>query len=148
MLQQNKKKQQQRLRTNVVFLMTKGPLIINYCFMGVGSKAACLLCRECVRVFNEYNLKKYHQTKHLCFGHNLTKQERKRKCKKLINNLKKQQTVFTKLSLIQDAATVASLVMSHKIVKVNNLFFWQRVHQGMFVRCSKHYVSRTESKIL
>ena len=38
-----------------------------YCFMSVGSKAVCLLCRECVSVFNEYDLKKHHQIKHLDF---------------------------------------------------------------------------------
>jgi len=26
-----------------------------YCFANVGSKAVCLLCRECVSVFKEYN---------------------------------------------------------------------------------------------
>ena len=93
-----------------------------YCFTNVGSKAVCLLCRECVSVFKEYNLKRHHQTKHLDFGHNLTNEERKRKCQELVNNLKKQQTVFTKQSLIQDAATEASLVLSQKIVKRNKPF--------------------------
>lgn len=43
-----------------------------YCFANVGSKAVCLLCRECVSVFKEYNLKRHHQTKHSDFGHNFT----------------------------------------------------------------------------
>ncbi len=66
--------------------------------------------------------KRLHQTKHLDFGHNLTNEERKRKCQELVNNLKKQQTVFTKQSLIQDDATLASFVLSHKIVKRNKPF--------------------------
>lgn len=95
---------------------------VKYCFTNVGSKAVCLLCRECVSVFKEYNLKRHHQTKHSEFGPNLTIEERKRKCQELVNNLKKQQTVFTRQSSIQDAATEASFVLSYNIVKRNKPF--------------------------
>ena len=93
-----------------------------YCFIKVGSKSVCLLCRESVAVFKEYNLKRHYQTKHSDFGYNLTTEERKRKCLELVKNLEKQQTVFTKQSSIQDAATEASLVLSHRIVKHNKPF--------------------------
>ena len=58
-----------------------------YCVANVRDKAGCLLCRECVSVFKEYNLKRHHQTKHLDFGHNLTNEERKRKCQEFYGSL-------------------------------------------------------------
>jgi len=75
-----------------------------------------------VSVFKEYNLKRHHQTKHLEFGNNLTIEERKRKCQELVNNLKKQQTVFTKQSSIQDVAVETSFALSYHVVKRNKLF--------------------------
>ena len=39
-----------------------------------------------------------------------------------MNKLKKQQSVFTKQSIIQDAATEASFIISNKIAKRNKLF--------------------------
>lgn len=93
-----------------------------YFFANVRDKAVCLLCHECVSVFKEYNLKRHYQTKHLNFGQNLTEKERKIKCQELVNNLKKMQTVFTKQSVIQDAATETSLVLSHMIAKRNKPF--------------------------
>jgi len=64
---------------------------VKYYFTKVGNKAVCLLCRESVAVFKEYNLKGYNQTKHANFGRNFTSEERKRKCQELVNTLKKQQ---------------------------------------------------------
>ena len=46
-----------------------------YFFTGVGVKSACLICRETVAVFKEYNLIHLFQLKHINFGHNSSKQE-------------------------------------------------------------------------
>ena len=103
-----------------MFLMMNG-LVYNASW----ALSVCLLCRECVSVFKEYNLKRPHQTKHLDFGHNLTfnlNEERKRNRQELVYSLKKQKTVFTKQSLIQDAATEASLVLFQKIFNRNKSF--------------------------
>ena len=66
-----------------------------YYFTNHRGKAVCLLCRESVAVFKEYNLKRHHQTKHSDFGCNFTSEERKRKSQELLNNLEKQQLQFT-----------------------------------------------------
>jgi len=84
-----------RLKTNVVFLMSNG--LIKYYFTKV---AVCLLSRESVAVVKEYNLKRHNQTKRPNFGRNLSNEERKRKCQDLVYTLKKQQSVFTKQSII------------------------------------------------
>ena len=73
-------------------------------------------------VFKEYNLKRHNRTKHANFGQNFTSEERKRKCQELVNKLKKQQSVFTKQSIIHDAATEASFMVSYKLAKRNKPF--------------------------
>ena len=78
-----------------------------YMFIDVQSKAVCLLCQDSVAVFKEYDLKRHHQTKHMDFGINLS-QKNERKSIELIQKLKKQQTVFTKQSSLQEASTEAS----------------------------------------
>ena len=95
---------------------------VKYYFTKIGNKAICLLCGESVAVFKEYNLKRHNQTKHANFGQNFTGEERKRKCQELENKLKKQQSVFTKQSIIQDAATEASFMVSYKLAKRNKPF--------------------------
>ena len=95
---------------------------VKYYFTKVGNKAICLLCGESVAAFKEYNLKRHNQTKHANFGQNFTSEERKTKCQELMNKLKKQHSVFTKQSIIQDAATEASFIVSYKLAKRNKLF--------------------------
>ena len=63
-----------------------------------------------------------YQTKHANFGLNFTSEERKRKGQELVNKLKKHQSVFTKQSIIQDAATEASFILSYKLAKRNKPF--------------------------
>ena len=87
-------------------------------FTKVGNKAICLLCGESVAVFKEYNLKRLNQTKHANFG----QKKRKRKYQELVNKLKKQQSVFTKQSIIQDAAAEASFIVSYKLAKRKSRF--------------------------
>ena len=108
------------MKTNVVFLMRNG--LLNTIFTKVGNKAICLFCGKSVAVFKEYNLKKHNQTKHDNFAQTFTSEGRKRKCQELMNKLKKQQSVFTKQSIIQDAATEASFIVSYKLAKRNKPF--------------------------
>ena len=81
-----------------------------------------LCCCESVAIFKEYHLERHNQTKHANFGQNFTSEERKRKCQELVNKMKKQQSVFTKQSIIQNAATEASFIVSYKLAKRNKPF--------------------------
>ena len=91
-------------------------------FIDVQSKAVCLLCQDSVAVFKEYDLKRHHQTKHMGFGVNLSQEKRKRKSIELIQKLKKQQTIFTKQSSLQEASTEASFALSKNTMKHNKQF--------------------------
>lgn len=104
---------------------------VKYYFIEIGNKVVCLLCRarESVAVFKEYNLKRHNQTKHANFGQNFTTEERKWKSQELVNKLKKEQSVFTKQSTTQAAATEASFMISYKIAKRNKPF-----SEGEFIK--------------
>ncbi|CAI9729984.1 Hypothetical predicted protein [Octopus vulgaris] len=93
-----------------------------YFFTNVGVKAVCLICSETVAVFKEYNLKRHFQTKHVNFGHNLSKQELQKKANDLTKRLKQQQNVFDKTSSLQRNATKASFILANKIAKQNKSF--------------------------
>ena len=75
-----------------------------------------------VAVFKEDNLKWHFQTKHVDFGHNLSKQELQKKATDLVKGLKPQQTVFEKTSSLQRNATKVIFVLANKIAKQNKSF--------------------------
>ena len=77
---------------------------------------------ESVAVFKEYNLKRHFQTKHGNFGSNLSESKQQQKANDMVKNLKQQQTVFVKQTVIQEAATKASFVLAYKPVKHNKPF--------------------------
>ena len=95
---------------------------VKYYFTKVGNKGIWLLCCESVALFKEYNSKRHNQTKHPSFGQNFTCKERKWTSQELLKKLKKQQSVFTKQSTIQDAATEASFMVSYKLERRNKPF--------------------------
>lgn len=100
-----------------------------YFFIDIKSNAVCLICRESVAVFKEYNLKRHFQTKHGNFGKNLSETELRRKADDMVRNLKQEQTTFTKPLSVQEAATKVSFVIAHKIVKNNKPFV-----EGEFIK--------------
>ena len=93
-----------------------------YFFTNFGSKAVCLICQESVAVFKEYNLKRHFQTKHGNFGSNLSESKLQQKVNDMVKSLKQQQTIFVKQTVIQEAATKASFVLSYKLAKHNKPF--------------------------
>ena len=97
-----------------------------YFFIDVGNKAACLICKETIAVFKEYNVKHCFQTKHSDFGKGLSSLELQKKAADLCKSLKRQQNVFLKISSLQRNATKASLIIAHEIAK-NKLFLKQNL---------------------
>uniref|UniRef100_A0A8C4X772 SPIN-DOC-like zinc-finger domain-containing protein n=1 Tax=Erpetoichthys calabaricus TaxID=27687 RepID=A0A8C4X772_ERPCA len=93
-----------------------------YFFGNTGNKAVCLLCHETIAVFKEYNLKRHHETKHSEFGCKLSKEERKIKAAECVKRLKKQQTLLTKQSTLQNSATEASFMVAYNLAKRNTPF--------------------------
>jgi len=53
----------------------------------------------------------------------ILREERKWKCQELVNTLKKQHSIFIKQSIIQDAATAASFMVS-TYKKKSVIFRW------------------------
>ena len=94
-----------------------------YFFTNFGSKAVCLICQESVAVFKEYNLKRHFQTEHGNFGSNLSESKLQQKANDMRKSLKQQQTFFVKQTVIQEAATKASLVLAYKLAKHNKTVF-------------------------
>jgi len=93
-----------------------------YFFANFNGRAVCLICRDAVAVFKEFNLKRHFQSKHSDFGRNLNESELHGKAENLVQKLKHEQTFFVKQSAAQEAATMASFVISHKIVKHSKAF--------------------------
>ena len=60
--------------------------------------AACLICRESVAIFREFNLKRHFQTKKGNFDTNLNETKLQRKADDLVRSLKLEQTIFAKPS--------------------------------------------------
>ena len=72
--------------------------------------------------FKEYNLKRHFQTKNDNFGSNLSESKLQQKANDMVKNLKQQQTVIVKQTVIQEAATKASFVLAYKLAKQNKPF--------------------------
>ena len=93
-----------------------------YFFTDVGNKVACLICKETIAVFKEYNVKRYFQSKHSDFGKGLSSLELQKNAPDLCKSLKRQQNVFVKTSSLQKSATKTSFIIAHKIARKNKFF--------------------------
>lgn len=93
-----------------------------YFFTDIGNKALCLLCREHVAIFKEYNLKRHFATKHPGYCSGLSEEAQAQKSRQLVEQLKKQQNLFTKQSKTQEAAVKASFVVAYNVAKENKAF--------------------------
>lgn len=85
-------------------------------------KAVCLLCNKSVAVLKEYNINRHYSTKHSGYGSNLSSAERETRAKELAKKLVKQQNVFGKAKIAQEAATDASFVVAYNIAKHSKPF--------------------------
>ena len=100
-----------------------------YLFVEARGKPTCLVCGEQVAVFKDYNLNRHYETKHAAKYQHMSDEERARAADVLVAKLTKQQHCFTKLYASRDAATRASLLISHKIAKNSKPF-----SEGEFVK--------------
>jgi hypothetical protein len=117
-----------------------------YFFGNTGNKAVCLLCHETIAVFKEYNLKRHHETKHSEFGCKLSKEERKIKAAECVKRLKKQQTLFTKQSTLQNSATEASFMVAYNLAKRNKPFSDGEFTKQCMVECASVLCPDVRSK--
>ena len=86
-----------------------------YFFANINNKAICLICQESVSVLKEYNIKRHFTTKHFEYGANLTPEARKKTADGLIQNLSRQQNVFTRQTKEQEA-TVEDKLRNKKLL--------------------------------
>lgn len=94
-----------------------------YLFTEVRGRAVCLVCRERVAVFKDYNLNRHYETKHAEKYKNLTDAERAQTSEALLAKLHTQQYFFTKLHTSTDTAEAkTSSVISYKIAKNSKSF--------------------------
>ncbi|XP_026469377.1 general transcription factor II-I repeat domain-containing protein 2B-like [Ctenocephalides felis] len=89
---------------------------VKYLFTSINKKAVCLVCKETIAVFKEYNLNRHFTTKHPKYA-SLSLKELQTVAENLAKNLNKQQNIFTKQNNIEKSTTKASYVVAHKIAK-------------------------------
>ena len=100
-----------------------------YFFTEVQSKAVCLMCRETVAVFKEYNISRHFATKHANYASKQSTQERAATAQRLAANLQTQQHFFHRQTAIQESTTKASFLVAFEIVKASKPF-----SEGEFVK--------------
>ena len=93
-----------------------------YFFTKVGNKAVCLLCYQTVAVLKEYNISHHYATKHGNYGNNLSAVERQTRATELDRKLARQQNVFVKGKLTQEASTHANFMVAYNIAKHSKPF--------------------------
>ena len=93
---------------------------LNYFFTVVSGKAVCLICKDTVSVFKEYNLKRHFNTKHAGYSVGLSVEQKLQKSSDMIKQLTKQQSVFTKTLLTHSTATEASYSLVIRLHKGTN----------------------------
>ena len=105
-----------------------------------------IVSRNDSSTFKEFNLKRHHETKHKKFGCNLSEEEQKLKAEKCVEKLKKQQTLFTKQSALQNSATEASLMVAYNLVKRNKPFLDGKFIKQCMVECASVMYPDVKSK--
>ena len=88
----------------------------------------CLVCLECVAVFNEFNIKRHYQTKHANYD-KLTETERNVKLKELEVGLTSQQSLFSRIGQANENSSKASCEVAKLIAKHSKPFI-----DGTFVK--------------
>lgn len=86
-----------------------------YFFTDFRSTAVCLICRETVAVFKEYNISRHFATKQ-------SAQEREATAERLLANIRTQQKLFQQQTAIQESSTKASFLLAFKIAKASKPF--------------------------
>lgn len=90
-----------------------------YFFTEHRSTAVCLICKETVAVFKEYNISRHFTTKHANYASKQSEKEREATAQRLVANLQAQQHFFHRQSAIQESSTKASFMLSFKLAKAS-----------------------------
>ncbi|XP_066980426.1 general transcription factor II-I repeat domain-containing protein 2-like [Macrobrachium rosenbergii] len=93
-----------------------------YLFTEVNTKPVCLVCNQQVSVLKEYNIRRHYETHHEEKYHHLQGQLRKEKINELLTGLKKQQSAFTRIREVSDAAVKASYLIANELVQASKPF--------------------------
>lgn len=100
-----------------------------YFFVEFCGNAICLICKEKLAVFKEYNLRRHYSTKHSEHDEKYKGDDRRQRAEQLQKGLLSQQELFHKASKDADAAVEASYVVSELIAKAGKPFT-----EGQFVK--------------
>lgn len=94
----------------------------DYFFVETNKKALCLICREIVAVFKEYNLRRHYMQKHAAKFEAFQGMIRKDKVAELRKSLSSQQKFFKKATTQADSIVKASYVVANLIAKKSKPF--------------------------
>jgi len=90
-----------------------------YFFTEHRSTAVCLICKETLAVFKEYNISRHFTTKHANYAGKQSEKEREATAQKLVANLQAQQKKCHRQTAIQESSTKASFMLSFKLAKAS-----------------------------
>ena len=105
-----------------------------YFFVSVENKPICLICNQLVSECKEYDLKRHYVSKHSSSYDKYQNEFRQDKIKELTNVLRKQQLVFSKVSLQQDSVVKASYLVAEIIAKKSKPFSNEEFIKECFVQ--------------
>ena len=91
----------------------------DYFFKMIKDKCVCIICRSTISIPKKGNLQRHYHTNHKKFETDYPPKSEQRKIQlaKLTNDLKKEQSIFTKPILQSKAATTASFRVSYVLAK-------------------------------
>lgn len=84
----------------------------DYFFVQCKDRAVCIICKESVAVFKEYNLRRHHETRHKEYA-SLRGQAREDRIRRMKGGLAAQQNVFLRQTQVNQAAVRASYKVAH-----------------------------------
>lgn len=92
---------------------------INYFFKMIKEKCVCLICRSTISLPKKGNIERHYNAHHKNYENDFPQKSEKRKMQLeiLLNQLEKQQSIFTKPTIQSKAATMASFQISFVLAK-------------------------------
>ncbi|KAL3968683.1 KRAB domain-containing zinc finger protein [Sarotherodon galilaeus] len=102
---------------------------LQYFFTEIRGNCVCLICKETVALFKDFNIRRHYETKHAATYNKLTGSERAEKVKQLQAALASQQRFFTRACETHENITKASYEVAMLIAKHGKPFT-----EGTFVK--------------
>ncbi|CAM1292725.1 Uncharacterised protein r2_g183 [Pycnogonum litorale] len=102
---------------------------LQYFFTENRGNCVCLICKEAVALFKDFNVKRHYETKHATTYDKLTGSDRAEKVKQLQAALASQQRIFTRASESKENITKASYEVAMLIAKHGKPFT-----EGAFIK--------------